>query len=56
MNKSHVTMTSNRLSQCIASFDSMPELDLAVDGADEFDPNLRLTKGGGLPESRHFMW
>ena len=25
----------------------MPELDLVVDGADEFDPELRLIKGGG---------
>ena len=31
----------------LASFDLMPELDLAVDGADEFDPSLRLIKGGG---------
>lgn len=31
----------------LAAFDSLPELDLAVDGADEFDPDLRLIKGGG---------
>ena len=26
---------------------SLPELDLTIDGADEFDPQLRLIKGGG---------
>ncbi|MBV9521912.1 MAG: ribose-5-phosphate isomerase RpiA [Alphaproteobacteria bacterium] len=26
---------------------ALPELDLVVDGADEFDPELRLIKGGG---------
>ncbi|QBR72886.1 ribose 5-phosphate isomerase A [Beijerinckiaceae bacterium] len=31
----------------LASIDEMPELDLTVDGADEFDPQLRLIKGGG---------
>jgi ribose 5-phosphate isomerase A len=31
----------------LTSIDASPELDLAVDGADEFDPNLRLIKGGG---------
>lgn len=30
-----------------ASLDEMPELDLAIDGADEVDPELRLIKGGG---------
>jgi ribose 5-phosphate isomerase A len=30
-----------------ATLDEMPELDLAVDGADEIDPALRLIKGGG---------
>ena len=29
------------------TLDEMPELDLTVDGADEFDPALRLIKGGG---------
>lgn len=28
-------------------FESLSELDLTVDGADEFDPELRLVKGGG---------
>jgi ribose 5-phosphate isomerase A len=31
----------------LASLDAVPELDLTVDGADEFDPKLRLIKGGG---------
>ena len=29
------------------TLDDLPELDLTVDGADEFDPALRLIKGGG---------
>ena len=29
------------------TLDEVPELDLVVDGADEFDPELRLIKGGG---------
>ena len=31
----------------LATLDELPELDLTVDGADEFDPALRLIKGGG---------
>jgi ribose 5-phosphate isomerase A len=31
----------------LATLDDLPELDLVVDGADEFDPELRLIKGGG---------
>ena len=31
----------------LTTIDASPELDLTVDGADEFDPNLRLIKGGG---------
>ncbi|VFU07065.1 ribose-5-phosphate isomerase RpiA [Methylocella tundrae] len=31
----------------LATIDSVPELDLTVDGADEFDARLRLIKGGG---------
>lgn len=31
----------------LATLDEMPELDLTIDGADEFDPRLRLIKGGG---------
>jgi ribose 5-phosphate isomerase A len=31
----------------LAEFDDLPELDLTVDGTDEFDPALRLIKGGG---------
>ncbi len=31
----------------VTTLDDEPELDLTVDGADEFDPALRLIKGGG---------
>ena len=31
----------------LATLDEEPELDLTIDGADEFDPQLRLIKGGG---------
>ncbi|HEV3042519.1 MAG TPA: ribose-5-phosphate isomerase RpiA [Roseiarcus sp.] len=31
----------------VTTLDEAPELDLAVDGADEIDPALRLIKGGG---------
>lgn len=31
----------------LVSLDDFPTLDLAVDGADEIDPKLRLIKGGG---------
>ncbi len=31
----------------LATLDELPELDLTVDGADEFDLQLRLIKGGG---------
>jgi ribose 5-phosphate isomerase A len=31
----------------LKTLDEFPELDLVVDGADEFDAKLRLTKGGG---------
>jgi len=31
----------------LAAIDELPELDLTVDGADEFDMKLRLIKGGG---------
>ena len=31
----------------LATIDEMPELDLTIDGADEYDPELRLIKGGG---------
>ncbi len=31
----------------LTSLDEQPELDLTIDGADEFDPALRLIKGGG---------
>jgi ribose 5-phosphate isomerase A len=31
----------------LTNFDECQEIDVAVDGADEFDPQLRLIKGGG---------
>ena len=31
----------------LATIGEMPELDLTIDGADEYDPSLRLIKGGG---------
>jgi ribose 5-phosphate isomerase A len=31
----------------LATIDELPELDLTVDGTDEFDPKLNLIKGGG---------
>ena len=31
----------------LTTLDACPELDLTVDGADEFDPDLNLIKGGG---------
>ena len=31
----------------LTTLDDMPELDLTIDGTDEFDPKLRLIKGGG---------
>ncbi len=31
----------------LVTIDEMPELDLTIDGADEYDPSLRLIKGGG---------
>ncbi len=31
----------------LATLDACPELDLTIDGADEFDSQLRLIKGGG---------
>ncbi|MBE7183698.1 MAG: ribose-5-phosphate isomerase RpiA [Methylobacterium mesophilicum] len=35
------------LSIPLSTLDETPELDLVVDGADEFDPELNLIKGGG---------
>lgn len=31
----------------VTTLEETPELDLVIDGADEFDPDLRLIKGGG---------
>ncbi len=31
----------------LSDFEALTELDMTVDGADEFDPQLRLIKGGG---------
>lgn len=38
---------AERLGITLSTLDETPELDLTVDGADEFDPQLRLIKGGG---------
>ena len=38
---------ARRLGIRLATLDEEPELDLTIDGADEFDPQLRLIKGGG---------
>jgi ribose 5-phosphate isomerase A len=38
---------AQKLAIPLATIDQEPELDLTVDGADEFDPQLRLIKGGG---------
>ena len=38
---------AERLGLRLATLDEEPELDLTVDGADEFDGALRLIKGGG---------
>lgn len=31
----------------MTTLEEVPEIDVTIDGADEFDPGLRLTKGGG---------
>ncbi len=38
---------ARRLAIPLSTIDATPELDLTVDGADEFDSELRLIKGGG---------
>ena len=38
---------ARRLKIPLATLDEEPELDLTIDGADEYDPALRLIKGGG---------
>jgi ribose 5-phosphate isomerase A len=38
---------AGRLGVPLATLEQQPELDLAIDGADEIDPELRLIKGGG---------
>jgi ribose 5-phosphate isomerase A len=38
---------AERLGVPLTTLDEEPELDLAVDGADEIDPELNLIKGGG---------
>ena len=43
----------------LATLDEMPELDLTVDGTDEFDPHLRLIKGAGgalLRAPLYILW
>ncbi|MFO1126612.1 MAG: ribose 5-phosphate isomerase A [Methylocystis sp.] len=38
---------AERLGIALSTLDETPQLDLTVDGADEFDSALRLIKGGG---------
>ena len=38
---------ARRLGIDVTTLDDLPELDLTIDGADEYDPALRLIKGGG---------
>lgn len=40
-------LQASALSIPLATIEEVPELDLTVDGADEFDLQLRLVKGGG---------
>jgi ribose 5-phosphate isomerase A len=40
-------LQAESLSIPLSTLDETPELDLTVDGADEFDANLRMIKGGG---------
>jgi ribose 5-phosphate isomerase A len=40
-------LQATRLAIPLSTLDDTPELDLTVDGADEFDSSLRLVKGGG---------
>ena len=39
----------------LATLDEIGEIDLTVDGADEFDPDLNLIKGGGAAHLREKM-
>jgi len=41
------TARARQLGIPLTSLDETPELDLCIDGADEFDPDLNLIKGGG---------
>jgi len=38
---------ASRLGLRVVGLDDVPGLDLTIDGADEFDPDFRLIKGGG---------
>ncbi|MDR3448886.1 MAG: ribose-5-phosphate isomerase RpiA [Alphaproteobacteria bacterium] len=40
-------LQAEKLGLRLSTLDETPQLDLTVDGADEFDPQLRLIKGGG---------
>jgi ribose 5-phosphate isomerase A len=40
-------LQAQSLGIALATLDELPQLDLTVDGADEFDDSLRLIKGGG---------
>ena len=44
---SETTKLAERLGIKISKLDELGQLDLAIDGADEFDRNLNLIKGGG---------
>jgi ribose 5-phosphate isomerase A len=45
-------MLAERVGLAVVAPDELPELDLAVDGADEVDPGLNLVKGGGGAHTR----
>jgi ribose 5-phosphate isomerase A len=38
---------AEKLNIPLSTLDETPQLDLTIDGADEFDPQMRLIKGGG---------
>lgn len=40
----------------LATLDEVPELDLAIDGADEVDPDLNVVKGRGGALLREKVW
>ena len=40
----------------LATLDEQPEIDLAIDGADEVDPKLNVVKGRGGALLREKVW